>query len=95
MSHTGTDGSKSWDRIDRYGDKGGKVAENISFGKTGGDTQVIQLYIDDGVPNRGHRVNMLDSNLKLTGMAYCSHKGYGKMMVVVYATRFDINDHGR
>ena len=32
ISHVGSDGSQPWERIERYGEWGGEVAENISFG---------------------------------------------------------------
>jgi len=30
--HSGTDGSKPWDRLKRYGEWGGQVGENIAYG---------------------------------------------------------------
>jgi uncharacterized protein YkwD len=75
--HDGTDGSKPWHRMERYGDWGGTVGENIAYGNSGGKDYMVQLYIDDGVPNRGHRVNILKEAFKLTGMAVCDHKNYG------------------
>jgi len=56
---------------------------------------MVQLYIDDGVENRGHRINMLNPELKLTGMAYCEHASYGGMMAVAYAKSFTPNSFGR
>jgi len=50
---------------------------------------MVQLYIDDGVANRGHRTTQLSSELKLTGMAYCDAEApFGKMIVVAYAGSF-------
>ena len=31
--HDGTDGSKAWDRMKRYGNWGGAVGENIAYGE--------------------------------------------------------------
>jgi len=76
--HDGTDGSKPWDRMERYGDWGGTVGENIAYGDSNGKDYMVQLYIDDGVANRGHRVNILKPEFKLTGMAVCSHRDYGQ-----------------
>lgn len=55
---------------------------------------MVQLYIDDGVPGRGHRTNILGDG-RLTGIAYCQHKVYGGMLVIVYAGGFELNDTGR
>lgn len=93
--HTGTNGSQPWDRMNRYGKWGGEVAENIAYGKSKGDEYMLQLYIDDGVSSRGHRKNILNPAIKLTGIAYCKHRGYGGMLVAVYAGKFSPNQLGR
>jgi len=56
---------------------------------------MVQLYIDDGVEDRGHRINMLNPELKLTGMAYCKHTTFGGMIAVTYAKSFTPNSHGK
>jgi len=55
---------------------------------------MVQLYIDDGVPSRGHRTNMTNPDLKLTGMAYCDNAKFGKMIVVAYAGKFTPTEVG-
>lgn len=55
---------------------------------------MLQLYIDDGVPNRGHRKSMLSENFKQTGIAACDHKNYGRMLVALYADNFEGNELG-
>jgi len=93
--HTGSDGSQPWDRINKYGRWGGTVSENLAYGRSEGDEYMVQLYIDDGVRDRGHRINMLNPELKLTGMAYCKHNSYGGMMAVAYAKSFKPNSFGK
>lgn len=93
--HTGSDGSQPWDRMNRFGRWGGRVAENLSFGSKSGAESILQLYIDDGVSNRGHRVNILNPDLKLTGIASCNHKQYGAMLCVAYSGTFTPNTNGR
>jgi uncharacterized protein YkwD len=83
-----------WDRLEKYGKWTGTVAENISFGVTSGEDFIIQLYIDDGVPKRGHRKNIIHPDLLATGIAYCKHKKYGGMLVAVYASNFYPNATG-
>jgi len=78
----------------RYGSWGGSVAENLAYSRSTGGEMMVQLYIDDGVPSRGHRVNIVNPALKLTGMAYCDHARYGNMIAVVYAGTFTPNQHG-
>ena len=73
ISHIGSDGSQPWERIERYAEWDGSVAENISFGQDTGADLILNLYIDDGVTNRGHRTNMINKELTMTGIAACSH----------------------
>lgn len=44
----------------------------------------MRLFVDDGVLSRGHRLNMLKQSMTHTGIAYCKHKKYGGMLVVLY-----------
>ena len=38
------------------------MGENIAYGTTGGEAVVIALFIDDGVPSRGHRTNIFSNS---------------------------------
>jgi len=49
---------------------------------------MAQLYVDDGVKNRGHRTNMINPRFKQIGIAYCYHRKYKAMLVMVYASDF-------
>ena len=55
----------------------------------------MQLFIDDGVIDRGHRKTILSSDVKVVGIATCTHKVYGHMAVLVYAGSFEINEAGK
>jgi len=74
VSHDGSDGSKVWDRMERYGVASGTMGENLSFGKSRGDEYMTSLFIDDGVADRGHRDAIQSKNYFKVGIAYCSHK---------------------
>jgi len=58
LGHFGSDGSNPKDRIKRYGDYNISGGENVSYGMATGLRVVLQLYLDDGVANRGHRKNL-------------------------------------
>ena len=83
--HTGVDGSDPFTRIKRYGTF--KTAgENIDYGATSGREIVISLLIDDGVPSRGHRKNIMNKAFSSTGIGYTKrHKTYGAVCVITYA----------
>ena len=55
--HTGQDGSDMTERMSRHGRASGSWAENIAYGNNDAIEIVMQLFIDDGVPSRGHRDN--------------------------------------
>lgn len=74
--HNGTDGSSMSARINRYGSWGGGISENCSYGYSDPLGIVLQLLIDDGVPSRGHRKNILNGNSRFVGLSIQSHTRY-------------------
>lgn len=56
--------------------------ENISYGFNDARMIVIQLLVDDGVPSRGHRENILRPEYKKIGVAAGEHKKYDYMCVL-------------
>jgi uncharacterized protein YkwD len=80
----GTDGSKHGERIRRYGTipDGDLTGEVINYGDETPRMTVIQLVIDDGVPDRGHRHNLFNPRFRFGGAAIGPHRDYGTMVVV-------------
>lgn len=69
------------------GDKFVFSSENLAYGYNNARDVVAQLIVDDGVPGRGHRKNMLKEQLNYTGVACGYHRQYGHMCAAIYATR--------
>jgi uncharacterized protein YkwD len=85
MGHTGTDGSSPFDRMDRYGSWLSTAGENIAYGPNDPIEIVMGLFIDDGVPGRGHRTNILKPDFGVTAVSTCCHSYYSNQAVIAYA----------
>lgn len=83
--HTGSDSSTPQARIERYGKWTRAIAENLNYGFTDARWVVMQLIIDDGVRDRGHRANIFNPAFDAAGAACGPHAGFGSMCVVDFA----------
>jgi uncharacterized protein YkwD len=52
------------------------VGENCSYGKYAPVEVVVQLLIDEGVRNLGHRRNILSNDFQKIGVAFAHHKSF-------------------
>jgi uncharacterized protein YkwD len=82
-----TSGSMSR-RIERYGQWQGEIGEVIGYGYRDPRMVVIQLIVDDGVSNRGHRRNIFNPVFRRAGAACGGHPEFGTMCVVDFAAGF-------
>ena len=88
LEHRGTDDSDPASRATRHGQWILGVAENIAYGENPAREVVIQLLVDDGVPDRGHRDNILHPDWGAAGVACGPHRRYQQMCVMDYAVRY-------
>ena len=87
---TGHNGLKSGGilvRAKRHQIDGRMVGENIAYGPNSARGMVMQLLIDDGVPNRGHRKNQFDPLFDRAGVFCGSHPRYETMCVIGFGGR--------
>ena len=80
--HVGSNGSIMGERIKGW--KGG-CAENVSYGQYTGRDVVQQLIVDDGVLSRGHRINILNEEYLMVGIASGSHPNQKSVCVMDFA----------
>lgn len=83
--HIGTDKSSPFDRMNRYGKWKTMAGENISFKSITPREVVLELIIDEGVPGKGRRLNVLNSNYNICGIACGKHKTYKNICIINFA----------
>ena len=86
--HTGVQSRGMRERVERQGKWEGRIGENIAYGPEDARGMVMQLIIDDGVPDRGHRKNHFGPSYGAAGVACGSHPRFGNMCVIDFAGRF-------
>jgi uncharacterized protein YkwD len=88
VGHRGSDGSSPWSRLARFGKWSGPAGEAICYGRHGAHDAVLDFIVDEGVPDRGHRKNIFNSEFSNAGVAWGSHARYGTMCVVDFTGAF-------
>lgn len=83
--HTGSDGSSSMDRVNRFAVSHAGVGENIAYGPSSAQDIMINLIVDDGVASRGHRTNIFRESWAMAGAGCGAHTIYGSVCVINYA----------
>ena len=84
--HYGKNGDSPSDRISRYVTWTG-TGENLSYGDVKyPEDPILQLLVDDGVPSRGHRENIMKGSFTHLGVSWGCHTGYGEMCCFNYGT---------
>jgi uncharacterized protein YkwD len=86
--HNGRLSGSMSQRIERHGQWRGSIGENIGYGYDNPRWVVIQLIVDDGVRNRGHRKNIFKPDFRRAGVACGSHPEYTAMCVTDFAEGF-------
>jgi uncharacterized protein YkwD len=77
----------------RYGRFTGSwtLGENIAYGGATGRDIICMLLIDDGVPSRGHRDNIMNRAFTQAGVACGTHSRYRTSCTIGYANGYVSN----
>lgn len=84
VAHAGADGSSPADRMRRHG-RWSATGEAIAYGRDRAGDVVLQLIIDDGVPDRGHRTILFNPAYTLAGAACAPHPVWRRACVLDFA----------
>ena len=87
VGHIGSDGSLPHERISRYG-AAHVTSEALAYGNRSGGLIVLQLLVDDGVLNRGHRKALLDPRLGKIGLSIGPNPIFGRTCDILLADDF-------
>jgi uncharacterized protein YkwD len=85
IGHITRGGLTPQNRIEKYGEWNVCSAEDITYASSEARQIVIALLIDDGVPDRAHRKNVLNPCFRYAGVAFGKHPSYQTMCVIDYA----------
>ena len=85
-SHEGGGGLTA--RVSKHGQWVSGLAENLAWATTNAHETIVNLMIDDGVRNRGHRKNILNPAYTKVGVANDEHPRFATSWVINYAVDF-------
>lgn len=83
--HTSTSGWGMQERIEKFVRWEVTIGENCAYGLYSPLDIVMGLLIDEGVPDLGHRKNILNPDYKVIGVSIKPHKDYGTNCVQDFA----------
>jgi uncharacterized protein YkwD len=87
-SHLGSHGSDPFRRLGCCGTWEGSAGENIQYGGRDAREVVVQLLVDDGVPGRGHRKNILSPSFRVVGIGCGRHARFRSVCVIDFAAGY-------
>lgn len=82
--HTGSDGSRPSERLSRFGVENLGSGENIAYGPDTAEKVMMNLIIDDGVADRGHRTSIFSPNWNMAGVGCGPHATIRSVCVIDY-----------
>ena len=85
VTHEGTEAKNIYNRIKKYCEWDGVLAENLDFGFKKPENIIMNMLIDDGDENRYQRKNLFYPDFKYVGIAVGPHRDYGFCVAIEYA----------
>ena len=88
LGHRSADGSSPFARMSRHGRWHSHAGEAIDYGGATAQRIVYNLIVDDGVRDRGHRLNLLAPDFRVAGVARASHPQFHQVCVIDLAAAY-------
>jgi uncharacterized protein YkwD len=86
-SHVSSQGNVSLsDRIEQFVEWDGCCSETIDFGSSSAEEVIINLIVDDGIPERLNRNNLFNPSFRYVGVATGPHKEFKIGTVINYVS---------
>ena len=92
VTHEGTEIKNIYNRLEKYCDWDGVIAENLDFGFKIPENIIMNMIIDDGDENRYQRKNLFYPDFKYVGIGVGPHRDYGICVAIEYA--YNIREKG-
>lgn len=78
-------------KIERCGQWTGKLVEMVDYGSLSAVEVVCSLLVDDGVPNREHRVSLLSPELRFIGIGCSPHRDHRTITTILMLSKYTTN----
>jgi uncharacterized protein YkwD len=85
VGHADQSGETLLERFQHHGLWASMNSEDISYGYANPHNVVVQLIVDSGIPDRGHRQIIFDPTLQAAGVGCGRHAVYGELCVIDFA----------
>ena len=92
ISHVGSDKSHMNDRVEKYCEWNGGLAESLDFGTNSAENIMIKLLICDGDKKRSQRKYIFDPGFIYFGAGFSQHIKYKRCSVISYAADIQSKD---
>jgi uncharacterized protein YkwD len=92
VSHEGIENKNLYNRLEKYCDWDGAIAENLDFGFKIPENIIMNMVIDDGDEKRYQRKNLFYPDFRYVGIGVGPHREYGICVVIEYA--YNIREKG-
>ena len=92
VSHEGAETKNIYNRLEKYCEWDGCIAENLDFGFKTPENIIMNMVVDDGDENRYQRKNLFYPDFKYVGIGAGPHRDYGICVVIEFA--YHIRDIG-